>query len=569
MERTREHIIQSESDRFLSNFFDPWIVNPLHNDYGLDFNIEITENRKTIGRPFYVQNKGTDHLKSNETHVKFSIEVKYLLYYEKLVFPVLLFRYDTKREISYWLNLQTYIREELNLKNPDWRSQKTITLNIPKTQEVINLNLMKTEILNAYNQNINHYTQSLLWHQGIEFSLDDSKRMERIIRESEKKNNYRLLHLSKLNFKEDNQELMIKNIYKIINRDEKSIEMLIAVESLITLKIPTTSQIQDEILELSNRGLDIAKELKDEIRVLRFSFYPLWIDFIRLNLKLAPITVTFIKLSDLNQINKFSLEEKIKLDKEISKIEKKINEFLIRIYNENDLYYLLYFKLQLLFVGNIFIYSMQGVLGNNYFKPFLERQKPILKKFLTILDSIQDNDLRLYGLVQVGARYELFDENLAYEIYQQGLNLAEEKNHKFYQKRIKKIINTMEDFNKHKYTNENPKISQVIEFLKSNGLSNENIKQADPTFIFNYCKSIEVAYYPTAQSVAKFIYFDDKKKIYCNKKKICSMSDDLISLFENFKMKNCLKCQLHEKPKKLREISIKDLDFYSKKLQYL
>ena len=71
MERTRDHIIQSESDRFLSKFFDPWIVNVLHNDYGLDFNIEITENGKTIGRPFYVQNKGTDHLKSNATHVKY------------------------------------------------------------------------------------------------------------------------------------------------------------------------------------------------------------------------------------------------------------------------------------------------------------------------------------------------------------------------------------------------------------------------------------------------------------------------------------------------------------------
>ena len=384
--------------------------------------------------PFFVQNKGTDHLKSNETHVKYSIEVKYLLYYEKLVFPVLLFRYDTKREISYWLNLQSYIREELNLKNPEWRSQKTITLNIPKTQEVINLNLMKTEILNAYNQNINHYTQSLLWYQGIEFSLGDSKRMERIIRESEKKNNYRLLHLSKLNFKEDNQEFMLKNINKIIKRGEKSIELLIAIESLISLKIPTTTQIQDEILELSNRGLNIAKELKDEIRVLRFSFYPLWIDFIRLNKKQAPITVTLIKLSDSNQINKYRLEEKIKLNVEISNVEKKINDILFKLYNQNDLYYLLYFQLQLLFVGNISIFSMIGVLGKNYFKLFLEKQKPILKKFLAILESIQDNDLRLYGIVQVGVRYELFDKNLALEIYQQGLNLANELNHKFYQK---------------------------------------------------------------------------------------------------------------------------------------
>lgn len=43
MKRVRSHIIEKKSDLFLEDIFDNWVCNKLNNDYGLDYNIIITE----------------------------------------------------------------------------------------------------------------------------------------------------------------------------------------------------------------------------------------------------------------------------------------------------------------------------------------------------------------------------------------------------------------------------------------------------------------------------------------------------------------------------------------------
>ncbi|MDF7630472.1 DUF4365 domain-containing protein [Erwiniaceae bacterium L1_55_4] len=148
--RTIQHIIDTRSIKRILNIFpDHWVIRELsERDYGIDLFIEIFEKNNTdknnnnifhsTGAVFHAQVKGTSiALKpNNNEEIAFSLDKGALLYTERFSTPFLLFRVDVSSDNaeSYFVWIQRYINDVLDMQQPDWRTkkQKSFTLYIPQ-----------------------------------------------------------------------------------------------------------------------------------------------------------------------------------------------------------------------------------------------------------------------------------------------------------------------------------------------------------------------------------------------------------------------------------------------------
>lgn len=154
--RSYQHVIDTMAVKKVFNLIpDYCVVRELtERDYGIDLMVEfyneIGSNKH--GHPFYestgyicyLQIKGTnDPIKiSRKKTISFSIDKKSLFYVEKFSTPFILLRVSTEKENdgAYFLWLQRYISEKLDLENPNWRNddKESVTLYIPSMNKLPN-----------------------------------------------------------------------------------------------------------------------------------------------------------------------------------------------------------------------------------------------------------------------------------------------------------------------------------------------------------------------------------------------------------------------------------------------
>lgn len=147
--RTYQHIIDTNAVRQVINAIpEHCVVRELtERDYGIDLMIELflnagkdkfgNEQYETTGHVCYLQIKGTnEELKINrKKEVAYNIDKKSLLYIEKFSTPFILTRVCTLKgkEMIYFLWLQRYIADVLDVETPHWRTdnKKSLTVYIP------------------------------------------------------------------------------------------------------------------------------------------------------------------------------------------------------------------------------------------------------------------------------------------------------------------------------------------------------------------------------------------------------------------------------------------------------
>lgn len=106
--RTRSHQLADESKRaFLNIIPSNWIYRDKQDDYGIDGEVEITDkdSKKTTGRLFYIQLKGTDQGNIGETP-KVRLKTDTLGYFNSLEYPVLVVLYASRERKIYtrWIH---------------------------------------------------------------------------------------------------------------------------------------------------------------------------------------------------------------------------------------------------------------------------------------------------------------------------------------------------------------------------------------------------------------------------------------------------------------------------------
>ncbi len=160
--RTYQHIIDTKAVRQVINIIpEHCVVRGLsERDYGIDLMVELFTKTgvnkhghdfyDSTGYICYLQLKGTDQelIPNSKGNIACSIEKKLLFYAEKFSTPFILTRVCTLtgKEKIYFLWIQRYISDILDIVNPTWRTdaEESITVYIP-TQNILPDNFEKIE----------------------------------------------------------------------------------------------------------------------------------------------------------------------------------------------------------------------------------------------------------------------------------------------------------------------------------------------------------------------------------------------------------------------------------------
>jgi len=139
MRRPAEHVKEDISIQILKRKIPAkWILRDYNPDYGIDKSLEIVEDGVVTGKEILIQLKGTEKLGIHGNDISFSIKANHLKYYLERDIPVFLIVVDLKKEKCYWVFLQQFAFDILNIKNPTWENQQTVTIKIPYENEVSN-----------------------------------------------------------------------------------------------------------------------------------------------------------------------------------------------------------------------------------------------------------------------------------------------------------------------------------------------------------------------------------------------------------------------------------------------
>lgn len=194
--RTYQHVIDTKAvKQTLNSIPDYWVVRDLNErDYGIDLMVEIfspcTKNSKgheqyeATGYVCYLQIKGTNTKieEDKEKHVSFQIDKKTLFYVEKFATPFILIRVCTLEnyEEVYFLWLQRYIIDILDVENARWRNSKTQTISVKiPASNVLKKNWPKIEriasrikFIEEYAEFYERYTEVLEYCMNITNGMD-------------------------------------------------------------------------------------------------------------------------------------------------------------------------------------------------------------------------------------------------------------------------------------------------------------------------------------------------------------------------------------------------------------
>ena len=131
-QRPRQHVLETESRKFVANTFpSEWVITDINNDYGIDLDIEIVEGTDITGAHFSMQLKSTDNLKiTKDGFITHSCKTSTLRYFLEKTELVIFLIYDATNKAGYWIFAQDYIRTEL-AKNRKWIKKSHNTIRIP------------------------------------------------------------------------------------------------------------------------------------------------------------------------------------------------------------------------------------------------------------------------------------------------------------------------------------------------------------------------------------------------------------------------------------------------------
>jgi GTPase Era involved in 16S rRNA processing len=136
--RSSSHRKEDHSKRYFEELIDPFFVPGWHTkDYGIDAIVDITTLNESLGdvelesKCFLAQLKSSEKLIRSKTAIKFSVPVKKVLYWYNYNLPVLFSLFDVTKKVFNYIWINEELIASLDALNPNWSSQKTVTINLP------------------------------------------------------------------------------------------------------------------------------------------------------------------------------------------------------------------------------------------------------------------------------------------------------------------------------------------------------------------------------------------------------------------------------------------------------
>jgi hypothetical protein len=132
--RTREHVIADLSVNHVERhaLLCGFVVEGLTHDYGIDLEVFTFDREGQVEEgTILLQLKASDHLviRRNQATFAFRVDRSDLVLWLAQPMPVILIVYDARKEVAYWLYVQSYFRrlKEFNL----FAAGKSVTVQVP------------------------------------------------------------------------------------------------------------------------------------------------------------------------------------------------------------------------------------------------------------------------------------------------------------------------------------------------------------------------------------------------------------------------------------------------------
>ncbi len=563
MKKTEKDKTRDISEGLLQIFFAGWVFNKLPDDYGLDFLINITKEENVIEYSFFVQLKGSKSLNYKDSFFNFVMKTKHLQYYVKNPIPILLIIFDVNTQTGYWINIQKYIRDVLNIQDPIWIKQKTKTIKIPFSNKLTDLTIIREEIIQSANENMLIYVENMKWPAGFENFLENPDRIIEVINKTEIENIKRRIHSSLLYFRMDNIREMQNQffeIYKLKKRDRHHLQAILAI---ITSSNIFTEKI-DTFLNLTNEGLQLSEELKDQLYINIFTFFFHYYSTFDILVK-QQIPNMLKRIEATKKSNQIDLlikliweSENIALNNVLNEHSKKILEILNMLLESGNIFEYHTLSLHLLQI-EVFLNSiLKDHIEMSVFSKVLEKNEQFIQLLIELSQKFEIIDTQLHTYLLTGGYYEAYNQNKAEEYYQKGLEIAKNSNHQYYIKKFSYNLENLGSISELFTLNDVIKIplSRTMEILKNFKLSNLNsiedthikgslklaLNDLNPVDFLKKCKNFLVGYYPSVLGQVEGIYSLGLKRVTCEKHKIIYESGNLKNIFDLYEKKYCSKC---------------------------
>ncbi|NET69987.1 MAG: DUF4365 domain-containing protein [Sphaerospermopsis sp. SIO1G2] len=171
MSNTSEHTWYQQREILSFNYLQSIItkkgckIRKLEQDNDIDAEIEIfdtlQDKNQTLAQFIKIQLKAEDECEIKSDHIIYDkCPVKFLHFCDVCDIPVVLVLYEANTEKAYWLWMQDYIYNDLDINNYTWRNnQNTVTLKIPIHNLVNNDEIFFKDITLIGDKGINEISQ--------------------------------------------------------------------------------------------------------------------------------------------------------------------------------------------------------------------------------------------------------------------------------------------------------------------------------------------------------------------------------------------------------------------------
>jgi hypothetical protein len=562
---------EDESKGVLITLFKDWIVNPLDNDFGFDFDVRLTspidaKTQEVSEISFYVQNKSSINTKIDKAIEDLNVD-DWTLYLGQRI-PVLIVKYDISKKLFYWEIAQDYLWDVIEKEDPNWSRQTTKRITLIKT--INDLDEIKRAIFASQARITRHHSLNLAIGEGIKVDEEDLHELTKI--RGKFLDEYKTLSLkesylkSKAGEKEKSFELLM-DVYNSPKNDENKIRSIIGI--IYELNKVDFEQ-NKRILTLSDEAIKLSEDLKvqylkDYVIILRNQA----ILFLIIK-KMSEIQMG-LKVQETQGEQLFSLfynQEFIKLNESHQKITGEINSSLKNLLSSKDIYYYIA-SLPILIEIATFQIMHFAVFNQKIIEEEKDGRKQLIEQCDFVLSKIPDIELRKVLFRSLAHYYYWIKENeKAIKCMTEAIKLEADDKDIYFAEGNSKILEEMKakpnpyEVARHKdvdkmTTSEYQDITRDLLQVQGINLKSRDettsairmaLKDMNPEEYFKHCSKLHLKYLntsPVGMSIG--LPSMGSKFIWCQHCKTSSHGINLNLIFNLFVENNCKDCKYLEK----------------------
>jgi hypothetical protein len=258
--RTDNQKLEMRSRHRLKEQLLHFVVNDLHEDFGLDFEVRFTESKREGPEEispvsFYIQLKASEEFEGNESEIRYSLGIDFIETFWFSTVPVLLVFYSKKKDEFYYRVLQEFRRNDLENSKKVWEDQDTVKISVPKSNKITAKNDFERQIA----QSALRILQDRTIGPGVDKAIRkkrSTKRLSKLRKSSAVKSEYYTIKKAESECEDGNKKIarsLLSELSDMYESRDLFFGEDIIVDELITSRIQQTG-----------RAIELARKVGDE-----------------------------------------------------------------------------------------------------------------------------------------------------------------------------------------------------------------------------------------------------------------------------------------------------------------